>query len=128
MSLIEAYRIYNKEHTKHLDCGDDTFDTARFFSEDEVAIVFIHESVLRTKSVCHTNCADNFLCQCCPLCVMIQRPFLMLLHDCRCHNDRNCEGGDNAHEDECHLPLLDKRNYECCEKHGDGMNRNCHLF
>lgn len=52
----------------------------------------------------------------------------MLLHDCRCYNDGNAEGGDNADEHECHLPLLDERNNESGKEHCDGMNSQCYLL
>jgi hypothetical protein len=114
---LRAYRIDDKKDGKHLNCDDDTLDTAGVLSEVEMGVIFVQESFLCAKRMSYADGADDFFGQGCTLCIMIQRPFLMFLHDCRCYNDGNAKGGDNADEHECHLPLLDERNNESREEH-----------
>jgi hypothetical protein len=114
--------INDEKDGKHLDGDDNTLDRPRFLRFDEVRIVFIHQSLLGPESLSDSDRTDDFFRQCCPFSVMIQRPFLVLLHNHGGDDDGDHHGRDDANEDKSHFPLFHEGNDEGGEEHGNGVD------
>jgi len=115
-------RVHDKEDGKHLNGNNDTLDRTGFLCLDEMIVILLHKSFLRSKSVSNTNRANDFFSQCSSFAVVIEGSFFVFLHDRGSNDNGKNKSGNDADEDEGHLPLFDEGDDEGDEKHCDGVN------
>ena len=121
-------RVDNEEDREHLNGNNDTLDRTGFLCLDEMIVILLYKSLLRSERMSNTNRTDDFFGQCSSLSVMVQGSFFVFLHDCGGDDDGKNESGDDADEYESHFPLFDESDDEGDEEHCDGVDCQGYFF